>query len=187
MQPQDTSSLEASWAVRYMAHSPPTCGAWPAAAAAAAGHAPQVGGEWAMYRTAQDASKLDVSWRLLHLEQAGFEVSGAILKTSGDSGALVGRWRDGRLTMSHFAGDPAAGLEAQLNPRRHTQYHARSAGFTLPGRTQRRAGGQRYSRAAGLVTFHRRQESGEPFHFSGPDSRRGHWCPMRMRDFAAAW
>ena len=75
---------------------------------------PQVGGEWVMYRTAQDDSRLDVSWRL-HLVQSGSQVSGAILKTSGDSGTLTGEWRDGRLTLSHFAGERALLFEARLN------------------------------------------------------------------------
>jgi thiol-disulfide isomerase/thioredoxin len=82
--------------------------------ASAADHAPAVAGDWVMYRTAQDNNKLDVSWRL-HLTQSGSEVSGAILKTSGDSGTLTGEWRDGRLTLSHFAGERPLLFEARLN------------------------------------------------------------------------
>jgi thiol-disulfide isomerase/thioredoxin len=76
--------------------------------------APNVNGNWAMYRTAKDNSKLDVSWRL-YLGQSGSEVSGAILKTSGDSGTLVGRWKDGQLVLSHFAGERPLLFEARLN------------------------------------------------------------------------
>jgi thiol-disulfide isomerase/thioredoxin len=75
---------------------------------------PRVEGNWAMYRTADDGSKLDVSWRL-YLRQSGAEVSGAILRTSGDTGTLVGRWQDGRLVMSHFAGERPLLFEAQPN------------------------------------------------------------------------
>jgi thiol-disulfide isomerase/thioredoxin len=82
----------------------------PAASAAA----PKVDGNWAMYRTAKDNSKLDVSWRL-YLRQSGSEVSGAILKTSGDSGTLVGRWKDGQLVLSHFAGERPLLFEARPN------------------------------------------------------------------------
>jgi len=78
--------------------------------------APQVGGEWVMYRTAPDGYQLDVSWRL-HLTQSGADVSGAILRTSGDSGTLTGAWRNGQLTMSHFAGDRPLLFEARLNGR----------------------------------------------------------------------
>ncbi len=83
-------------------------------AASAAGKVPQAGGDWVMYRTGQDNSKLDVSWRL-HLTQSGADVSGAILRTSGDSGTLTGEWRDGRLTLSHFAGERPLLFEARPN------------------------------------------------------------------------
>jgi thiol-disulfide isomerase/thioredoxin len=76
--------------------------------------APRVDGNWMMYRTAKDNSKLDVSWRL-YLRQSGSDVSGAILRTSGDSGTLVGRWRDGQLVLSHFAGERPLLFEAKLN------------------------------------------------------------------------
>src|SRR4029077_304730 len=82
--------------------------------ASASSLVPQVGGEWVMYRTAQDDNKLDVSWRL-HLTQSGSEVSGAILKTSGDTGTLTGEWRDGRLTLSHFACTRPLLFEARLD------------------------------------------------------------------------
>jgi thiol-disulfide isomerase/thioredoxin len=75
---------------------------------------PQVAGNWVMYRTAPDGSKLDVSWRL-YLRQSGSAVSGAILKTSGDSGALTGRWNGNTLVLSHFAGERPLLLEAKLN------------------------------------------------------------------------
>ena len=82
---------------------------------AATANSPKVAGNWVMYRTAQDKSKLDVSWRL-YLRQSSSEVAGAILKTSGDTGTLVGRWKDDRLVMSHFAGERPLLFEAQLNP-----------------------------------------------------------------------
>jgi thiol-disulfide isomerase/thioredoxin len=81
-----------------------------------AGGLPQVGGEWVMYRTAPDNNQLDVSWKL-HLTQSGSDVSGAILRTSGDTGTLTGGWRDGQLTMSHFAGERPLLFEARLNGR----------------------------------------------------------------------
>ena len=82
---------------------------------AAAVDPPQVAGNWDMRRTSQDRSKLDVSWKVF-LRQSGSSVSGAILKTSGDTGLLTGRWKDGKLVMSHFAGERPLLFEAQLNP-----------------------------------------------------------------------
>jgi thiol-disulfide isomerase/thioredoxin len=136
-------------------------------AAAAAGRPPQVGGEWTMYKTGQDTSKLDVSWRL-HLQQSGFEVSGAILKTSGDSGALVGRWQDGRLTMSHFAGDRPLVFEVELNA-------DGTLAITLDHKFTYRAARNGELRAKGipeppdLARFTSVRNPGEPFHFSGSD------------------
>ena len=87
------------------------------AGAALAGMAnpPEVAGNWSMFHTSQDNSKLNVSWRL-YLRQKGAEVSGAILKTSGDTGTLTGRWEGGKLTLSHFAGDRPLLFEAEQNP-----------------------------------------------------------------------
>ena len=134
---------------------------------AVARHAPQVGGEWVMYRTAQDTSKLDVSWRL-HLQQSEAEVSGAILKTSGDSGTLVGRWQDDRLTMSHFAGDRPLVFEAQLNP-------DGTLSVTLDQKFTYRAARTTQLLAKGipeppdLSRFTGVRNRDEPFHFSGSD------------------
>lgn len=136
-------------------------------AAAAPRRSPQVGGEWVMYRTSQDTSKLDVSWRL-HLQQSEAEVSGAILKTSGDSGTLVGRWQDGRLTMSHFAGDRPLVFEARLDPdgtlsitldRKFTYRAARNARLGVAGIPE----------PPDLSRFTGVRNQGEPFHFSGSD------------------
>ena len=135
--------------------------------AGAARRQPQVGGEWVMYRTAQDASKLDVSWRL-HLQESGGEVSGAILKTSGDSGTLVGRWQDGRLTLSHFAGDRPLVFEAQLNP-------DGTLGITLDQKFTYRAARDAELKAKGipeppdLSRFTGVRNPGELFRFTGSD------------------
>jgi len=128
---------------------------------------PRVGGEWVMYRTAQDASKLDVSWRL-NLQESDGEVSGAILKTSGDSGTLVGRWQDGRLTMSHFAGDRPLVFEAELNA-------DGTLNITLDQKFTYRAARRARLRATGipeppdLSRFTGVRNQSEPFHFSGSD------------------
>jgi thiol-disulfide isomerase/thioredoxin len=136
--------------------------------ASAAGRVPQVGGEWVMYRTAQDNNKLDVSWRL-HLSQSGSQVSGAILRTSGDSGALTGEWRDGRLTLSHFAGErpllfearPAAGgtLDITLD-RRFTYRAARTAQLAGTG----------IPTPPDLTRFTGVKDPRAPFRFSGVDA-----------------
>lgn len=136
-------------------------------APAGPGAAPKVEGSWAMYRTAKDNSKLDVSWRL-YLRESGPEVAGAILKTSGDSGTLVGRWKDGQLVMSHFAGERPLLFEAKPNAdgtlsvtldRRFTYLAART--------TEARAKG--IPEPPDLSRFTSMKDPTEPFHFSGSD------------------
>jgi thiol-disulfide isomerase/thioredoxin len=43
-------------------------------------------------------------------------VSGSILRVDGDTGTLVGHWKDGKLVLSHFAGERPNLFEATLNP-----------------------------------------------------------------------
>jgi peroxiredoxin len=129
--------------------------------------APKVAGNWDMFRTAPDNSKLAVSWQL-YLRQSRAEVSGAILKTSGDSGFLTGHWEKGKLVMSHFAGERPLLFEAEIAKdgtlsitldRQFTYKAARSNealanGIPLPPDPSR---------------FTSVKDPTERFHFSGPD------------------
>jgi thiol-disulfide isomerase/thioredoxin len=138
-----------------------------APAPATTGDVPRVDGNWAMYRTADDGSRLDVSWRL-YLRQSGPEVSGAILKTSGDTGTLAGRWNNGRLMMSHFAGDRPLLFEAQLEA-------DGTLSITLDRQSTYRAARTTEARAKGipeppdLSRFTSVKDPTERFRFSGPD------------------
>jgi thiol-disulfide isomerase/thioredoxin len=163
--------------------------------AASTAETPQIAGNWVMYRTAPDGSKLDVSWRL-YLRQSGSAVSGAILKTSGDSGALTGRWNGNTLVLSHFAGERPLLLEAHLNA-------DGTLGITLDRKFTYRAARTTEARAKGIPEppdpsrFTSVKDPTAPFHFSGLalDGRRvsdadpefrgkavvlsigGTWCP----------
>ena len=50
------------------------------------------------------------------LQQKGGAVTGAILRLDGDTGALTGSFRGGKLTLSHFSGARPALLEGELKP-----------------------------------------------------------------------
>jgi peroxiredoxin len=134
-------------------------------AQADAAGAPQVAGNWEMYRTAKDNYTLDVSWRL-YLRQSGSEVSGAILRTSGDTGTLSGQWKSGKLILSHFAGERPTLFEAQLNP-------DGTLGITLNRQFTYRAARTTEARAKGIPEppdpsrFTSIKDPTEPFHFSG--------------------
>jgi len=69
-----------------------------------------------MRRVAQEArSPSDTRTWSLFLRQSGAEVSGSILRVDGDTGYLIGRWQNGRLVLSHFAGANPLLFEAKLN------------------------------------------------------------------------
>ncbi len=129
--------------------------------------APNVAGSWDLHRTAKDNSKLDVSWRL-YLRQSGADVSGAILRTSGDTGTLTGRWKDGVLTMSHFAGERPLLFEARLNS-------DGTLNITLDHRFTYRAALTSEARAKDIpeppdpTRFTSVKDPTERFHFSGLD------------------
>ena len=76
---------------------------------------PDVAGTWELRRNADEATA-PRDFRTLHLflRQSGAEVSGAILRVSGDTGTLTGHWQDGTLVLSHFAGERPLLFEASL-------------------------------------------------------------------------
>lgn len=85
-------------------------------APADASSAPAVSGNWEMRRAPQEVKTPsdNQTWNLF-LRQSGAEVSGSILRVDGDTGFLIGRWQDGRLVLSHFAGQGPLLFEAKLN------------------------------------------------------------------------
>ena len=128
---------------------------------------PHLAGSWVMYRTSQDQFKLDVSWRLyLRQSGAGDEFSGAILRTSGDTGTLVGRWKDGRLTMTHFAGDRPMLFEAELNPD-GTLKVTLDKGSTYRAARTNEAVAKSIPEPPDLSRFTSVRDSTERFHFAG--------------------
>ena len=77
---------------------------------------PQLAGTWEMRRVAEEVSapRDTRTWQVF-LRQSGAEVSGSILRIDGDTGTLVGHWRDGKLVLSHFAGERPNLFEATMN------------------------------------------------------------------------
>jgi len=78
--------------------------------------APPLAGTWEMRRIpAEVTAPRDTRTWHVFLRQSGDEVSGSILRVDGDTGTLVGGWRDGKLVLSHFAGERPNLFEATLN------------------------------------------------------------------------
>ena len=78
--------------------------------------APPLAGTWEMRRLAEEATapRDSRTWQLF-LRQSGAEFSGSILRVDGDVGTLVGHWRNGKLVLSHFAGERPNLFEATVN------------------------------------------------------------------------
>ncbi len=131
--------------------------------------APQVSGNWQMRRVpAEQSAPRDFRTWNLYLRQSGAEVSGAILRVDGDTGTLAGHWKNGRLTLSHFAGDVRPLLfEARLNPNG-------TLAITLDGGAHFIAARTKDARAAGIPEppdpsrYTSVQDPTQPFHFRFP-------------------
>ncbi len=61
-------------------------------------NAPSIGGQWLI---PTESSKGEKAWRFI-VHQTGPEVSAAILRIDGDTGALTGTYKDGKFVLSHF-------------------------------------------------------------------------------------
>ena len=131
----------------FRAHRAPAASA---SAASAFGDVPDIDGLWEIPTR---SSKGESAWRFI-VRQKGVEVSAAILRVDGDTGALTGAWRDGKFVLSHFSGARPNLLE--ITP---------AAGGTLSivqnGRTTLTALRPASARAQGLG------EPTDPFHHTG--------------------
>jgi thiol-disulfide isomerase/thioredoxin len=77
---------------------------------------PMLAGNWEMRRVAEEISapRDTRTWHVF-LRQSGAELSGAILRVDGDTGTLTGHWQDGKVVLSHFAGERPYLFEATVN------------------------------------------------------------------------
>jgi thiol-disulfide isomerase/thioredoxin len=78
---------------------------------------PSLAGTWEMRRVPEEVSapRDTRTWHVF-LRQSGAEFSGSILRVDGDTGTLVGNWLDGKLVLSHFAGERPNLFVATPNP-----------------------------------------------------------------------
>lgn len=74
------------------------------------GGLPSIAGEWEIEH---ESPKGEKAWRFV-VAQKGAEVSASILRIDGDTGALVGGYRDGSFVLSHF--DGSRPLVAEVTP-----------------------------------------------------------------------
>ena len=142
------------------------------AAVANADGSPEIAGNWEMKLAGPDNSttkdpRLMLSWKLF-LRQAGWDVSGSILRVDGDTGTLSGGWRGDSLVLSHFAGERPVLLEAKLQPdgtldillNRQNRYLAARTGDARAKGIPEPPDPARYTNV---------KDTGEQFHFRFPD------------------
>ncbi len=79
-------------------------------AAATDPNAPSIGGLWVIPNNSPKGEK---AWRFV-VEQKGGEVSAAILRVDGDTGAITGGYKNGKFVLSHFSGFRPNVLEVTL-------------------------------------------------------------------------
>ncbi|HTM04141.1 MAG TPA: TlpA disulfide reductase family protein [Vicinamibacterales bacterium] len=75
-------------------------------------HPPSIAGEW---KIPTPEEKYEHAWTFI-VRQSGGDVSAAIQRVDGDTGTLVGSFRDGRLVLGHFSGARPLRLEVTPNP-----------------------------------------------------------------------
>jgi thiol-disulfide isomerase/thioredoxin len=92
---------------KYIASYPLTATRYVAHSAAAAGSVPSIDGLWEI---PYDSPKGEKAWRFI-VQQKGADVSAAILRVDGDTGALTGVYKDGKWLLSHFDGSRPLVLE----------------------------------------------------------------------------
>lgn len=71
------------------------------AAAKSNASAPSINGLW---EVGVKSSKGEQAWRLIVQQKSASDVSAAILRVDGDTGALTGSYKDGKFVLSHFSG-----------------------------------------------------------------------------------
>jgi peroxiredoxin len=120
------------------------------AAPASAAGVPDIDGLWEIQTK---SSKGESAWRFI-VRQKGAEVSAAILRVDGDTGALTGEWRDGEFVLSHFSG-------ARPNLLEITPAAGGSLEILQNGKTKLTALRPASARAQGLG------EPTDPFHHTG--------------------
>lgn len=69
-----------------------------------AGPVPSIAGTWHIpFEPGKESPKGEKAWRFI-VTQHGADVSAAVLRIDGDTGALTGRYGDGKFVVSHFDG-----------------------------------------------------------------------------------
>ena len=91
-------------------------------------NAPSIAGNWIV---PFESTKGEKAWRFI-AQQSGNDVTAAILRVDGDTGALTGTFRDGKWMLSHFDGSRPYLLEVTLGRRMDRSRWCRRAAALAP-------------------------------------------------------
>lgn len=128
------------------------------------GETPSIAGMWVI---PTDSPKGEKAWRFI-VRQKGSEVSAAVLRIDGDTGALTGTYKDGKFVLSHF--DSARPMLMEVTPQKDGTLE-----LLENAKTKRTAVRWEVAHAKGMPepTDPMKQTSvkdpNEPFQFSFPD------------------
>ena len=128
------------------------------------GDVPSIAGMWLI---PTDSSKGEKAWRFI-VRQTGPEVSAAVLRIDGDTGALTGIYKDGKFLLSHF--DSARPMVLEVAPQKDGTLQ-----LLENGKTQRTAVRWEVAHAKGMpeptdpLKHTSVKDASEPFQFRFPD------------------
>jgi thiol-disulfide isomerase/thioredoxin len=100
---RDGRDEKSNYAFSAKRHTPPP---------AVKGDVPSIAGMWVI---PTDSPKGEKAWRFI-VRQTGPEVSAAVLRIDGDTGALTGTYKDGKFVLSHF--DSARPMLLEVTPQK---------------------------------------------------------------------
>jgi thiol-disulfide isomerase/thioredoxin len=132
-----------------------------------AGTVPEIGGLWEIE---VKSPKGENAWRFV-VRQTGADVSAAILRVDGDTGALTGRFRDGKFVLSHFSGERPYLMEAapQSDGSLAITLHDYTGARVLPAYRPADARAKGLPEPTDPVQHTRAADPTKPFEFSFPD------------------
>jgi thiol-disulfide isomerase/thioredoxin len=138
-------------------------------AAASTERAPDIAGLWIV--PTQSGKAGEKAWRFI-VSQSGVQITAAVLRVDGDSGALTGTWKSGKVLLSHFDGarpsvievSPAADGALQLAVRDRSGADVNLTAYRPP-----QAQSKGVPDAADPALHTRVRDPQEPFQFNFPD------------------
>ena len=126
---------------------------------------PSIAGLWNVQ--VGKSSKGEAAWQLI-VRQSGAEVSAAILRIDGDTGALTGSYRNGKFALSHFSG--ARPMRLELTPAADgTLAVVQNKDNPLTALRAEQADAKGLPKPSDPTRFTSVKDPTEPFRFSFPD------------------